>query len=655
MNPTTFASSIRSLAASILVLFALMLVPPGSRAAEVGNHAIDFAGVRYDHPRSGESTWYYSVTSGAAPAISHVDFALDFACVEVLAAGTWGPTTDDLKEGAGLPKVGADPATGTTVLKFDTGFAGGETRGYYFTIGGAPAIGELPVAVKASGAVDLGSVQGPAPGCATGSCALELTKTDSADPVNAGAELSYALRYANTGSAACTSVVVNEQYDAATTHVSALPAPDSGTADRWSVGTVEPGQSGEIVVAVAVSAAVPGGTVLVNRASVASANGGFAEAQQDTTVAAVAPRTARLWVTKRGTPDPVSPGDFITYRIEYGNDGDATAYQVVLTEVLGPQLTFLNAQPLPSAPSQWDVGDLQPGQGGTIFVYAQTGADLIDGTQVRNDVALDGSDGTPDHAGLHARASAVTTVSAGGDTVGSCGLVVRAQQTGVAAAGCAIGFNLVWCDPCRDATGVVVTAVLPAELQFLSATGTPFPLVDGQTLTWKRRNGPGGPRRLGRVHGAHPARRRAGNRPADILPHDRRARPRNHLRQFRPRAGGCGLLRPPRPHAVDQGVETAAGPARPLPGRVQERRAGQRTLAAPASRRVAGHGLSGTIANRRPPARVGRASRHGRQDQGRGRSAYRHRPRQHDGGARRPARRHRDRRLGQRAVGGDQA
>jgi hypothetical protein len=102
----------------------------------IANHTATFVQVRENYPAAGQSTWYYSFTSGRKPAISHVTFALGCPGIMILDAGMWdGENMDKLMYKAGMPEPGTfpgapkgDPTTGIVGLKFDLGFDPGRSR-----------------------------------------------------------------------------------------------------------------------------------------------------------------------------------------------------------------------------------------------------------------------------------------------------------------------------------------------------------------------------------------------------------------------------------------------------------------------------------------------------------------------------------------------
>jgi hypothetical protein len=156
----------------------------------VGNDTVTPRGVRYDYPAVGQSTWYYAVTSGSSPAISHVTFSLLCPALRILGAGTWnGVSQDALTPGGGSPAPGTwpaapatDPTTGITGLKFGRGFAANETLYYYFTVNGNYVTEGIVFATKAGTGFDTAAVCGP-----SGDCALRPNPLDFGDLADTGA------------------------------------------------------------------------------------------------------------------------------------------------------------------------------------------------------------------------------------------------------------------------------------------------------------------------------------------------------------------------------------------------------------------------------------------------------------------------------------
>lgn len=75
-----------------------------------------------------------------------------------------------------------------------------------------------------------------------------------------------------------------------------------------------------------------------------------------------------ITLTKTG-PVKAKQGDVITYTIKYKNNGNFRETNVVITETYPPEVEFVRSDPLPTTGNnQWKIGDLAPGDEGTITV-----------------------------------------------------------------------------------------------------------------------------------------------------------------------------------------------------------------------------------------------------------------------------------------------
>ena len=152
---------------------------------------------------------------------------------------------------------------------------------------------------------------------------LAITKTDSPDPVMAGAELVYTLQVSNGGPSTAQDVVLVDTLPAGTTLVSAvggtgavacaLSGPGCGQCD---IGDLDPGQSVTIFITVKVNANVPNGTVLVNTAEATSpTDPDGASVSTETTVQT----EAELCIEKTGVKPAGNPAGALIYRITVYN------------------------------------------------------------------------------------------------------------------------------------------------------------------------------------------------------------------------------------------------------------------------------------------------------------------------------------------------
>jgi uncharacterized repeat protein (TIGR01451 family) len=91
---------------------------------------------------------------------------------------------------------------------------------------------------------------------------LSISKTAAAS-TDANADLVYTIRYQNVGNAVAHNVYITETYDANTSYVAAVPAPDQGN-NVWFIDTLAPGAEHTIVVTTHVGSSVSDGTMLTN-------------------------------------------------------------------------------------------------------------------------------------------------------------------------------------------------------------------------------------------------------------------------------------------------------------------------------------------------------------------------------------------------------
>jgi uncharacterized repeat protein (TIGR01451 family) len=75
-----------------------------------------------------------------------------------------------------------------------------------------------------------------------------------ASTVSLGGTVTYTIKYSNPGGTNLTNVVITENYPAGLTFISAVPAPDSGTNNTWTIGNLTPDESGKITIKLKVPA-----------------------------------------------------------------------------------------------------------------------------------------------------------------------------------------------------------------------------------------------------------------------------------------------------------------------------------------------------------------------------------------------------------------
>src|SRR5262249_20863358 len=196
---------------------------------------------------------------------------------------------------------------------------------------------------------------------------LAVSKIDDPDPVPPTGNLTYTIDYANSGTDVTTGGVLTETYDPSVTFLSATPAPDAGTTNRWTIGTLGGGAAGAIQVTVQAPAA-PNGTLLSNTVTMRDAGGRSATATQQTTV------NSSLFTIR--VADPANAGQSLDFTAAYGNISGVAQAGVVLRAAYDPNFVVESAVPPPDAGTTdaWTLGTLASASTGQVVVHGFFGS-----------------------------------------------------------------------------------------------------------------------------------------------------------------------------------------------------------------------------------------------------------------------------------------
>ncbi len=318
---------------------------------------------------------------------------------------------------------------------------------------------------------------------------LWVTKTDDPDPVIAGTALVYTMTVGNDGPSTAENVVLVDQLPAwyAITSIEA----DQGTCNSVStglandvtcgLGTLAVGAEATVVIEGIVADWVPAGTLLENNALVYSdildpdnSNDYALELTEVQT-------SADLWVGKDEEPDPVVAGETLDWAFNVTNDGPSTAVNVVAVDTLPEEVEFLSASvALDSAnctySEEWhivtcDIGSLAPGQTVALLIRTQVKSDaplgwITNYIEVESD-PMGWGVATPDPNGQNNRESTDTQVVHDADLV-----AYKTSTPNPVVAGESLYYEItVVNEGPSDATGVVVTDTLPADVSYVADNG----------------------------------------------------------------------------------------------------------------------------------------------------------------------------------------
>jgi len=240
---------------------------------------------------------------------------------------------------------------------------------------------------------------------------LQLTKTDSPDPVLVGQELTYTLTVHNDGPSETSGVALSDTLPAGVTFISATTTQGScfksGNSVLCTLGTL----ADEETETVEIKVTAPAVGTLTNEANVVgivvdpdTANNA---ASADTTVNPA----ADLSLTKSDSPDPVAAGDLLTYTLEVSNAGPHDATGATLTDTLPAGVLYESAIPTQGTCSEASgtvtcaLGMIANGAGASVEVKVRP----QEGGQITNEAAVSSDVGDP--ATGNNSASAETTVT----------------------------------------------------------------------------------------------------------------------------------------------------------------------------------------------------------------------------------------------------
>lgn len=302
---------------------------------------------------------------------------------------------------------------------------------------------------------------------------LAITKTDSADPITAGNQLTYTITVTNTGPSDATNVTVTDVLPTGVTFVSANAS--QGTATNASgtvtgdIGTLASGASATVTIIVSISSSAAAGT-LTNTASVSATETDTDSTNNSVSQATVVNRSVDLAITKVDATDPVVAGNNVTYTITVTNTGPSDASGVTVTDVLPTGLTFVSATASQGSASNNSgtvtaaLGNLATGASATVTVVA-TVSGSFSGT-LTNTATVTATETDSDPADNSA--TQTTTINRQVDL-----RVTTVDNTDPLTAGNSLTYTItVFNDGPSQATNVVVTDILPTGVTFTSATAS---------------------------------------------------------------------------------------------------------------------------------------------------------------------------------------
>lgn len=228
---------------------------------------------------------------------------------------------------------------------------------------------------------------------------MTLTKDDGLTVVVPGQYITYTMTYQNLGPGAALNVTLTDNIPQSTSYVSCgggtscgETPPGSGVVN-YTVGTVIAGATGQLTLTVRVDPFAPPSQVLTNTAQLEYEDtmGNRYPPVEASDVDTLPAASADLRIVKSDEPDPVTPGNTLTYTLVISNAGPDTADNVVVADTLPGGVTLVSATPSQGTcnGTTCDLGNLTNGAQASITIVVTvnvgTAGPLLNTAQVSSD------------------------------------------------------------------------------------------------------------------------------------------------------------------------------------------------------------------------------------------------------------------------------
>ncbi|MBU5299074.1 DUF11 domain-containing protein [Clostridium sporogenes] len=291
-----------------------------------------------------------------------------------------------------------------------------------------------------------------------------VVKTGSPNPIVTGEILTYTIVVSNAGPADAQNVILNDEIS------SNIIAPefsiDGGvTFNPWPtiyvIGTLPAGETRTILIRGTVSPSATG-TITNTAGVISSTPDPNPDNNESTTMIEVNP-AADIGVIKTSSPNPIMPGEILTYTIDVTNAGPADAQNVVLDDaispdIIAPEFSIDGGVTFNPWPTIYVIGTLLAGETRTILIRGIVSPSATG--VITNTAAVTSS--TPDPNPNNNESTVNTEVSA---VVSADISVVKTAITKQVRPGDTVVYTIVVSNAGpSDAQNVVLTDTIPPEI-----------------------------------------------------------------------------------------------------------------------------------------------------------------------------------------------
>ncbi|MCP4544681.1 MAG: DUF11 domain-containing protein, partial [Chloroflexi bacterium] len=308
---------------------------------------------------------------------------------------------------------------------------------------------------------------------------LTISKFGESPWGEAGENFKYFIEYDNSGTAPAENVVITETYDSRVSFISASMTPRTGTNNVWDIGDLNVDDDGFIIVTMQIDTPLTKDTILTNIITIDSIHTSPLSETETTTVSS----TPDITLNIAESSNPVQAGDSLTYTLQYRNDGNADATQVVVTATLDTNVSFDRAWPTPTVGADnvwyWEVGEIA-GEGGEgeIVVRTTVTTPLPNGKQLNLAAQLEYAEREPPVEPIQ------DTVQT---TVASAPIlpIRKSANAPIVDAGGFLTYTIVYSNTGNEiAHNVVITDVLDPNTIYDSASPSPTVRISDTLVYW---------------------------------------------------------------------------------------------------------------------------------------------------------------------------